>query len=141
MKQLRWTTTKPRWTRTSALSTVVSLFVVQAGIVLAVSGAFAATTLVITIIFSIIALIGIPPTPRAEARRRTQEAVDLYVIVQDGSDNQRKRVIDRMRRAAPQARYSAEEISDLLQHPDEAIGMPALRVCNGSGLMTVTSRR
>jgi hypothetical protein len=52
---------------------------------------------------------------RSEARRRTNEAIEQYVLLQDATTNQRNILIDRMRREAPQARYSAEEISDFLQ--------------------------
>jgi hypothetical protein len=107
-----------RWTRTTAISVVVSLLLVQVvlAIVLPASRVFATTAPVaITAVVSIIAYIGIPPSDRSEARRETEEAIDQYVLLQDATENQRNIVISRMRLAAPRARYSAKEISDFLQ--------------------------
>jgi hypothetical protein len=109
---------QPRWTRTTAISIVVALLLAEVAVVLPASRVFATIApLAITAIVSIIAYIGIPPSRRSEARRRTDGAIEQYVLLQDAQLHQRNIVINRMRENAPRARYSADEISDFLQDP------------------------
>jgi hypothetical protein len=109
---------QPRVTRRTAISIVVFLLLVQVSLanVLPASRVFATTApIAIAAIVSIIAYIGIPPNESSEARKRTDEAIKQYVLVQDSTEHQRNTVIDRMRQEAPQALYSSKEVSKFLR--------------------------
>jgi uncharacterized protein YjbI with pentapeptide repeats len=68
------------------------------------------------------------PVSRNEARRKTAEAINQYVLLQslNAASSQRNRVINRMRELAPVVRYSWEEIARYLLSLNEGERFAAL---------------
>lgn len=124
-----------RWTRRTALSILILLLLMAVAVSLAqtltqhwgLPGLVSVLSIGITSFTTLIAYIGIPAKPRDEARRKTEEAINDYPQFQDSKSlYQRNTVIDRMRREAPYARYSDDQIIAWLRKGSEGERYAAL---------------
>jgi len=112
------------WTRNTAI--IILGFLLVLSVVLVVVGALIKPLSIVTSIVlatinaaTVFIAVIIPPSLKKEARRKTEEAINQYVLLQDASEHQRNIVINRMRKQAPVARYSWEEIAAYLQSLNE----------------------
>lgn len=104
------------WNKPTAITLIGLLLAGQVSIGWA--GIAKSAPIVITAVVGLIAYY-VPKSQQGEARKRTEDAIELFVVLQDASEYQRNVVIARMRRSAPQARYSSDEISAFLTDHEE----------------------
>jgi hypothetical protein len=111
---------KDFWTRKTADNIIIILLLLTAVFTilgLLVKPLSIAITIILALVQLTTAIIALkkPIDRKQEARDKTQETIDEYIHFQDATDNQKNTVIDRMRRQAPYARYTREEIVHFLE--------------------------
>lgn len=117
------------WTRKSAVGVLIAILLLVAICAViqvseiwgkAWSNVASIGVIVLTAVTAVIAYFGIPASPKQEARRKIQRAINSYVILDSlgAKSDQRNRVMNRMRELARDVDSSCEEIADYLQSSD-----------------------
>jgi hypothetical protein len=127
---------KLNWTRRSAIVFLLAISGVAA-VLPAIGATFttwshfaASAATVLTIATSLIAYLGIPPSPKADARIELDRTIGQYVVLQGlgGSAAQKNRAINRMRELSGRVRYSSSEISHCLNSLSEGERVAGLAI-------------